>query len=1372
MYKSSRLLILILISIVIDLEIGSAQQLMLSIGHLQSVRSARFSHNGKFIVTTSDDFTIKVWERQTGKVIASYTLDRLPKDAEFISSDSAVVIRSETHGMNNIWSPATKVWNFQTNSVETINLNASPGAVYYGKASQSKNERIAYSLYERQSRKLIMNFEFIDRFVDPLIFSDDNRFVATVSHSTAPGRFVKLGGTEDSCEIKCYDIQSRKLIATVTTLESSRLSELHISPKAQYLLMKFEQGKIKVFYTRLQKVLYDMSTRSEGSYVEMPIKIHPDGSRFIMGISQRISSDTTSKREKRAINYRQAMRNRSDWGNRDYTDEDSARFIHSAGIFALSDGKLLLELKGHTRVLTSAGYSKDGSQIYTTSYDQTARIWNANSGQEIRALKGHAAPINDFDVSDDNRYIITASRDLYAKIWDINSGHLVSDLMGHARDNNITKAKFSPDGKMVVTNAGICWDISSGKIVGRLQDCYGVSSSIVFSPDGKYVYLSFNSDNAYVWDLASKKRLLKTGDSREYNESAVFHRDGRHVITLSSLQVVHVYDLVTAKEVISFAGDTLGHPAGTYVSPRGTYIVLVSAQGQVQIKESLTGKVVAIHQLDKPGSSGYSWLRWAVLFPPDERSVIIRSTKDSSSQVYNLANGVISEFPDHQLNPIEFSPDGEYIATIYRKQVVLLNSVTGKLVREMEMPFDLLDIPKLSFSPDASHLMLYAMNLARVWDTKNGKLVGKSEDASLHGSSATFSTDGKFIIMRASVGKAVYTWDYTKTYIEKIMPGQTFDDHSSVGTKLVSPNGSELVVSDYLGDAEPYRLFAVDSVDYVAIDKDGRYDGTGAGRRLLYYVCNDQSIELQQFKDLSWEPGLVNKLNGFNAEPITAKSLASINICNIIPGVEEMGFRNGAYHYKIIPNQGGVGEVQLFANAKLIRTYQLAELAKNGKNYLLSIPQAAVDDYFLPGMQNEVTVKATTGEGNMTSRGAVINSTSTKRLGLPNVYIVSIGISKYKGESLRLNFASKDAVDFSTAIAGAARKLLNTDGKEHVIRYDLNTENQSKLWPDKLSVKRCLDSIALHSKADDILLIFFAGHGMLRKNSRDLYLLTAEAMNFEQVESLPREVAISTTELNDWMRKIKANKQVLVMDACNSGQVVDNLQKLIAKREVPADQQRALDNLRDKTGTYILSASASGQAAYETSLYGQGLLTYCLLSSIKLGNGLKDNKYIDISKWFNVTSSEVQNLARGIGGRQDPQILGAGSFDIGLVDAAYQDGIRLSVRKKVFKRSTFIMDQDLLTDDLKLSELVDRELNEESARGSEGSLTFVPDNSSEDGYSIKGKYEVNEQTIMVNVSVFKGLRDRVASFVVNENLNEIKSVAKRIVEVARQKVNQ
>ncbi len=262
---------------------------------------------------------------------------------------------------------------------------------------------------------------------------------------------------------------------------------------------------------------------------------------------------------------------------------------------------------------------------------------------------------------------------------------------------------------------------------------------------------------------------------------------------------------------------------------------------------------------------------------------------------------------------------------------------------------------------------------------------------------------------------------------------------------------------------------------------------------------------------------------------------------------------------------------------------------------------------------------------------------------------------------------------------------------------------------------------------EDIVVIFFANHGVLLQGQKNLYLLTAEASS-DALNGMESEVAISTDELREWLRKIKANKQILIIDACNSGQIVQQLQQLI-KHEVPADQQRALESL-------------------------------------------KNNKFIDVTKWFNFAADYVKSLAKNLGGRQDPQIIGNASFVVGLVDKDVIDGIKLSIEKKIFSRSIFIEDEELLNDDLKISDLVDKAFNDLSESGEQSPLVFVADNNLLDSYSIRGKYAIKDNVIAAKISLFKGRKDRVAQFELSETADKKDMLAHEIVQKAVQYLQQ
>lgn len=996
----------------------------------------------------------------------------------------------------------------------------------------------------------------------------------------------------------------------------------------------------------------------------------------------------------------------------------SASSDNTVKIWDAESGKLLTTLNGHTARVNSAQFSPDGKKIITASYDNTSRLWDVQTERQLIVFtKQFQFGVNSAQFSPDGQIVVTASDDNSARIWNVESGNLLADLSGHS--SIVFSAQFSPDNHKIVTaswdNNSRIWDLETGKILANLSNV----NSAQFSPDGSKIITSSEGNSCKIWDVSTRKILAYVGGYCKVVSTTNFSPDGKKIVTTSGNETVRVWDVETVQllHILSRHNSWL---TSAKFSPNGKMIVTIS-DDTLKIWNSESGKLLIV----LPNNS---YEINSVEFSPDSRKVATSS--DNLVKIWDVESGKLLTIldGDHLDNVIstEFSPDGKKILTTNDNTTMVWDVETGRNLVSLIGPLSYLVPAK--YSPDGKKIITSSFRLAKIWNSETGKPLVDLQDHSSWVNSAEFSQDGKLIITASN--------DNT--------------------TKVWNAEKGELL----------YTLLAIDSSDYLVYDKDYRYDGTEGAKKMLYFTCGSEIIELNQLKDLCWEPDLAAKIMGVNKEPITAKKLSEINICNFTPQVEDKGLGNGFYHYIIKARDGGLGEVQVFVNDKLIMTKDSAKLKFIAGTCQFKISITEVAPYFTANTENKVMVKATTRKGNMSSRGAVILNNDIKKVFTnPNIFIVSIGVSAYKGDKLKLRYASKDAVDFAAVLKVCAQKLLNTDQKEHVSSYVFHTEPGSSHWPSKFAIQKTMDSLARVVKADDIVVIFFGGHGVLvNGEKKNLYLLTAEASSFD-LGGVEKEVAISTLELNQWMRNIKANKQLLILDACNSGQMVQNMQELMASRDVPADQQRALDDLKEKTGTYILSASASGQSAYETSLFDHGLLTQSLLSSIKLGNGLKDNNYIDVTKWFNAAVQDVKLLAKDIGGRQDPQTLGSASFQIGMADDEIKNGIKLSIKKKIFKRSIFIKTGRIPSDNLGLAIMVDKELNEVSAKGGNSSFTFIPDNTFQEADSVNGSYTVTENKISASIFLIIGNNEEsVFQFELMGELDKKEDLAKSIVQ--------
>jgi WD40 repeat protein len=284
----------------------------------------------------------------------------------------------------------------------------------------------------------------------------------------------------------------------------------------------------------------------------------------------------------------------------------------------------------------------------------------------------------------------------------------------------------------------------------------------------------------------------------------------------------------------------------------------------------------------------------------------------------------------------------------------------------------------------------------------------------------------------------------------------------------------------------------------------------------------------------------------------------------------------------------------------------------------------------------------------------------------------------------------------------------------------------------------------LYDAASLILLIFFAGHGVISGEKKQFYFLTADASQASAGDA-PDQVGISTTELSDWMKpaSIKAQKRILILDACNSGQAINELVKVgntdqnyvAARNDDKAEQIKAIDKLNEKSGLFILAASASNQSAYEMGRYSQGLLTYSLLKAIKQQPDiLEDNKYLNVSRWFNVAEKTVSDMVRETGNRQEPQIVSAGNFNIGLVDQEVIASIKLADEKPLFTACNF-QNSALDDDNIELSGLVNQSMSEMSARSADSQISYSTASNSPDAWSLSGRYELSGDDIIVKINI-------------------------------------
>eukprot|EP00842_Homolaphlyctis_polyrhiza_P004484 jgi/Hompol1/5036/HPOL_004113-RA len=109
----------------------------------------------------------------------------------------------------------------------------------------------------------------------------------------------------------------------------------------------------------------------------------------------------------------------------------------------------LAQYVGHKSIVTDVHFTKNDSQIVSSSFDRTLKIWNAQQATAERTLVGHTDAVTSCDITSDGRYIASGSTDCTVRFWDYNNGECITIIRKHTRW--VKCVRFSPDGRHLAT---------------------------------------------------------------------------------------------------------------------------------------------------------------------------------------------------------------------------------------------------------------------------------------------------------------------------------------------------------------------------------------------------------------------------------------------------------------------------------------------------------------------------------------------------------------------------------------------------------------------------------------------------------------------------------------------------------------------------------------------------------------------------------------------------------------------------------------------------------------------------------------------------------------------------------------------------------
>ncbi len=955
-------------------------------------------------------------------------------------------------------------------------------------------------------------------------------------------------------KIYFWDVITGNIIKSYHQPEEN-IMRLALSPDGYYLAVGSTGEYINVYDTRLDSIIYSV----KGSrMVRDNVFINTNGTKLITGLDNR-----------------------------------------KVKVYELSTGELLKEYAPHqyfcggciTQGITTphdeviiatrdVGIKMyENESLLTTFWDNPKENFSAlnitQKGDLLVAVNEDSVVVWDV-LKGSKKYTLDAKQKERSPKYGIDLTHKIVE-----RDSDqFNDANFSSDGRWLVTgdNSNIItlWDAKSGKktssFYGYLsfppEDGLGfdpnsywesfrssllaLKSDVQLSPDGKYAYRSKIGFEVRKWELATGQITQRYGGHTKVVLDFALSKNGSKLLTGSGDRAAHLYDANTGKLLKVFKGhrDIIWDVG---FSNDESKIVTSSSDGSVRIWDIETGK--QLNYIYLSGDKMKTITGYTVKFSPNDLYLLVSTTK-GELQRWEIDTGKkVQELIGHTNISMDFEyfNGGRYLASVgWDNSVRTWDLASGFQIKQFEGHKE----PVHAIAISTNNYWMATAGTGRVvilWDINSGKLLKKFVGHKSIISSVQFSPDNKYLIT-GSIDGITKIWNLE--------------------------SGLEIITHYIIGKN-----------DWLIKNTKGYFSGTDGAQKQVFFVKGNESFSLDQFFNEYYNPAL---LNGVLEETSGRSSILDKLIKFPPPGIKIEYPTYGLVQKttaidvltKTVNNGGGIKSISLYHNGKIIETRKsnLFKRVTKGKSIIQKFKLDLV-----PGT-NVIKVVAS-NDASIESKPAetvVEYQTPTQETVL---YVLAIGINTYKNSSLNLNYAQNDAEAFVELIKKESDVLF-----DKVETHELYNEEATRT-----NILGVLDLLSNKIKPGDVFYFYYAGHGSMV--DEQFYFVPTNSTRLYSKDKLSKE-GISAEQLRNKFQKISALKQLVIIDACQSGGSAE----LLAQRG--STEEKAMAQLSRSAGIHVLSAAGSEQFATEFDELGHGVFTYALLEALsgKADGAPKDGK--------------------------------------------------------------------------------------------------------------------------------------------------------------------
>lgn len=597
------------------------KELIQNIGHSNTVSCAVFSNDGKFLLTGSDDKTIKLWDVSSGHEMRTFTgHESTIRSVYFINNNKSIISKGGSD--IKLWDIASgtllkdisvdcnpfcnmdinkdssfvacadikgdiKVWDIKTgNIIQTLNNSGLVKYVFFtpnGKTiitattRDMKHEISSWNINtgEKTSKIAVINYDLRSVSIDP------------------SGKFLATGYFDGT--IKFIDINSGKTIKTLKG-HSATILDIKFTSDSESLISASFDKTLKIWDINSGSLLNTLEEHKTGVQC---VAINPHDGSIISGgryeplylqegeLIQWNENGKIIRRLNRKTSTIKCVSVNPQGNLIAFGSEDNS--IKLWDINTLS----LRVFKGHTETVNSIDFSPDGESMISGSWDKTIKIWNTSTGEIKNTLIGHKDGVLSVKYSPDGKKIISGGYDKEVKIWDGKLGSLLTTHSGHFKE--INQVVFNHEGTLAAS-AGedekiIIWNVFTGQ-QSRKIDVGMPVETIYFSNDGKTITSGDRGPLLKKWDIRTGLRTEVIGKHENFVCKIIYTQDEETFVSAGSNGTIKIWDSKNYACKNTLTGHS-GIISDISLNNASNTLISSSYDGLIKVWNSNTGDLIA-----------------------------------------------------------------------------------------------------------------------------------------------------------------------------------------------------------------------------------------------------------------------------------------------------------------------------------------------------------------------------------------------------------------------------------------------------------------------------------------------------------------------------------------------------------------------------------------------------------------------------------------------------------------------------------------------------------------------------------------------------------------------------------------------------------